>query len=79
MELLAGYSEFLKHNDKAKNKMVSPREYFAFHLNMCNLDADFLFKFGRPFQEFIYYNRKSEIEVSEEQPSCTQGGYIQEC
>jgi hypothetical protein len=48
-----GYSEFLKHNDKVKNKRVSPREYFAFHLNMGDLDADFLFRFGRLFQEYI--------------------------
>ena len=46
-----GYSEFMKHNDKVKR--VSPREYFAFHLNMRDLDADFLFRFGRLFQEYI--------------------------
>ena len=48
-----GYSEFLKHNDKNKKKRVSPREYFAFHLNMRNLNEDFIFRCGRLFQEFI--------------------------
>ena len=46
-----GYSEFLKHEDKQKTKRVSPREFFAYHLNMRNPDEDFLFRFGRLFQE----------------------------
>ena len=48
-----GYSEFLKHNDKNKTKRVSPREFFAFHLNMRNVETDFLFRCGRLFQEYI--------------------------
>ena len=46
-----GYSQFLKHTDLRKR--VSPREFFAFHLNMRNLEADFLFRCGRLFQEYI--------------------------
>ena len=48
-----GYSEFMKHNDDKKTKRVSPREYFAFHLNMRNPDSDFLFRFARLFQEYL--------------------------
>ena len=48
-----GYSEFLKHTDKNQSKRVSPREFFAFHLNMRSLDSDYLFRFGRLFQEYI--------------------------
>ena len=48
-----GYSEFLKHKDKDQKKRVSPREFFAFHLNMRDLDGDFLFRCGRLFQEYI--------------------------
>ena len=48
-----GYSEFLRHEDSSKIKRVSPREFFAFHLNMRNIDADFLFRYGRLFQEYI--------------------------
>ena len=47
-----GYSEFLRHNDN-KSKRVSPREYFTFHINMRNLETDYLFRFGRLFQEFV--------------------------
>ena len=46
----------LKHFASAtndKSKRVSPREYFAYHLNMRNLEADFLFRCGRLFQEYI--------------------------
>ena len=46
-----GYSEFMKHTDQKKR--VSPREYYAFHLNMRNKQGDFLFRCGRLFQEFI--------------------------
>ena len=46
-----GYSEFVKH--KNSTKRVSPREFFAYHLNMRNLAADFLFRFCRLFQEYI--------------------------
>ena len=48
-----GYSEFMMHNDDKKSKRVTPREYFAYHLNMRNLNADFLFRFCRLFQEYI--------------------------
>ena len=48
-----GYSEFLKHEDKQKTKRVSSRGFFAYHLNMRNPDEDFLFRFGRLFQEYI--------------------------
>jgi hypothetical protein len=46
-----GYSQFLKHTDNIKR--VSPREFFAFHLNMRNVEGDFLFRCGRLFQEYI--------------------------
>ena len=46
-----GYSAFLRHKDSSKR--VSPREFFAFHLNMRNAKADFLFKYCRLFQEYI--------------------------
>ena len=46
-----GYYEGLKHADKKKR--VSPREFFVYHLNMRNADSDFLFRFGRLFQEYI--------------------------
>ena len=48
-----GYSEFMKHTDKDQSKRVSPREYFAYHLNMRNLEEDFIFRCGRLFQEYI--------------------------
>ena len=48
-----GYSEFMMHNDDKKSKRVSPREFFAYHLNMRNPNADFLFRFCRLFQEYI--------------------------
>ena len=47
----SGYSAFLRHKDSTKR--ISPREFFAFHLNMRNTKADFLFKFCRLFQEYI--------------------------
>ena len=48
-----GYSEFMKHKDKDQTKRVSPREYFSYHLNMRNLEADFFFRCQRLFQEYI--------------------------
>ena len=48
-----GYSEHMRHKDDKKSKRVSPREYFTFHINMRDLNADFLFRFGRLFQEFL--------------------------
>ena len=46
-----GCSEFMMHTDKKKR--VSPREFFAYHLNMRKPSADFLFRFGRLFQEYV--------------------------
>ena len=46
-----GYDEQLRHTDKPKR--VSPREFFCYHLNMRCLESDFLFRFGRLFQEYI--------------------------
>ena len=46
-----GYSEFSKQKDGTRR--ITPREYYAFHLNMRDLDSDFLFRSGRLFQEYI--------------------------
>ena len=46
-----GYHADLKHVDM--NKRVSPREFFAYHINMRSKDSDFLFRFGRLFQEYL--------------------------
>ena len=46
-----GYSEDLKHIGNTKR--VSPREFFCFHLNMRCKISDFLFRFGRLFQEYM--------------------------
>ena len=46
-----GYNEELQHVDKPKR--VSPREFFAYHLNMRCLNSDFLFRFDRLFREYI--------------------------
>ena len=48
-----GYSDSMKHDDPTKVKRVSPREFFTYHLNMRNPYTDFLFRFGRLFQEYI--------------------------
>ena len=47
-----GYYEDLKHVDK-DTKRVSPREFFAFHINMRCLSSDFLLRYGRLFQEYL--------------------------
>ena len=39
-----GYYESLKHEDNVKR--VSPREFFAYHINMRNKMSDFLFRFA---------------------------------
>jgi hypothetical protein len=46
-----GYSEFAKQADEKRR--ITPREYFAYHLNMRNLDSDFLFRGCRLFQEYL--------------------------
>ena len=46
-----GYDVEAKHLGKAKR--VSPREFFSYHLNMRCLASDFLFRFGRLFQEYV--------------------------
>ena len=47
-----GYDAELRHTDK-KTKRVSPREFFCFHINMRSSNSDFLFRFGRLFQEWV--------------------------
>ena len=46
-----GYHADIKQADMKKR--VSPREFFTFHINMRNLDSDYLFRFGRLFQEYL--------------------------
>ena len=46
-----GYYEALKHIDNVKR--VSPREFFSYHINMRCLSSDYLFRFGRLFQEYL--------------------------
>ena len=46
-----GYHADIKQVDMKKR--VSPREFFAFHLNMRNELSDYLFRFGRLFQEWL--------------------------
>ena len=46
-----GYHADIKQADMIKR--VLPREFFAFHINMRNLDSDYLFRFGRLFQEYL--------------------------
>jgi hypothetical protein len=48
-----GYFEGEKHVKGDKNKRVTPREFFAYHLNMRDLNADYLFRAGRLFQEYL--------------------------
>ena len=47
-----GYDESLKHQPN-QVKRVSPREFFAFHINMRCLKSDYIFRFGRLFQEYL--------------------------
>ena len=49
-----GYNEADRHKDKNGNigvRRVTPREFFAYHINMRNLYSDFLFRGARLFQE----------------------------
>ena len=48
-----GYDEQTKHVKGDIKKRVTPREYFAYHLNMRCLTSDFLFRAGRLFQEYL--------------------------
>ena len=43
-----GYDESLRHEPERK-KRVSPREFFAYHLNMRLRQSDFIFRYGRLF------------------------------
>ena len=47
------YDESTKHIKGNTNKRVTPREFFAYHLNMRCIDSDFLFRAGRLFQEYL--------------------------
>ena len=46
-----GYHELLKQKDDIKR--ISPREFFAFHINMRCPSSDYLFLFARLFQEYL--------------------------
>ena len=51
-----GYNEADKKKAKDgsnSNRRVTPREFFAFHLNMRDYYSDFLFRGGRLFQEYL--------------------------
>ena len=47
-----GYDEQTKHVKGDTKRRVTPREFFAFHLNMRDKSSDFLFRAGRLFQEY---------------------------
>jgi hypothetical protein len=46
-----GWDQTSKHVDGVKR--VTPREFFAFHINVRDKPSDYLFRAGRLFQEFI--------------------------
>ena len=51
-----GYDATEKHKDKDGDtgiRRVTPREFFAYHLNMRDKNSDFLFRGGRLFQEYL--------------------------
>ena len=48
-----GYNEGTKHVTGDRKKRVTPREFFAYHLNMRDLKSDFIFRAGRLFQEYL--------------------------
>ena len=48
-----GYNSQTKHVKGNTEKRVTPREFFAYHLNMRNLTSDFIFRAGRLFQEWL--------------------------
>ena len=50
-----GYDEQAKHVKGDTKRRVTPREFFAFHLNMRCPSSDFLFRAGRVFQEYLCF------------------------
>ena len=48
-----GYNAETKHIKGDIKKRVTPREFFAYHLNMRNPNSDFIFRAGRLFQEYL--------------------------
>ena len=51
-----GYNEADKKLDKdgcESKRRITPREFFAFHINMRDYYSDFLFRGGRLFQEYL--------------------------
>jgi hypothetical protein len=51
-----GYDVTDRHRDKDGNtgaRRVTPREFFAYHINMRNFYSNFLFRGGRLFQEYL--------------------------
>ena len=51
-----GYDAAEKHKDKDGEtgiRRVTPREFFAYHINMRDKNSDFLFRGGRLFQEYL--------------------------
>ena len=48
-----GYSDRMKHVKGDTTRRVTPREFFAYHLNMRDLSADYIFRAGRLFQEYL--------------------------
>ena len=51
-----GYNESDKKRGKdgsISQRRVTPREFFAYHINMRNYYSDFLFRGGRLFQEYL--------------------------
>ena len=48
-----GYNEATRHVKGNTTRRVTPREFFAFHINMRDKSCDFLFRGGRLFQEYL--------------------------
>ena len=48
-----GYNEATRHVKGNTTRRVTPREFFAFHINMRDKSTDFLFRGGRLFQEYL--------------------------
>ena len=48
-----GYDESSRHAKGNTSRRVTPREFFAFHINMRDHSQDFLFRAGRLFQEYL--------------------------
>ena len=46
-----GWDQYLTHKDN-DNKRVTPREFFAYHLNKRNTNSDYIFQATRLFQEW---------------------------